>query len=76
MQLRGHFGSEQLEKTTQELQETLRQIKENAAIRKLRLQDAVDMHLVCNFLLFNIYCPLPDVGNHVCDDNFSGCCPK
>lgn len=49
MQKRGHYGREQLEKMTNELQDTFSQVKEDAAIRRLRLQDAVDMHMVFTY---------------------------
>lgn len=57
MQHRRHYGREQLEKMTNELQDTFSLVKENVAIRKLKLQDAVDMHMVfihfTNSLIFN-----------------------
>lgn len=46
MQLRGHFAGTRIEQEAQELQDTLRNIKEKAAARRLQLQDAVDMHIV------------------------------
>nr|WIM01459.1 non-erythrocytic spectrin beta chain [Limnephilus lunatus] len=45
MQLRGHFAGARLEQQAQELQEALRSLKDQAAVRRVKLQDAVDTHM-------------------------------